>query len=88
MSLTITIAVWRALKAVQGTLVLMSGNSALFPMAPYAVVGTINAAIGALAKVFSDPGIADSIQVNSVLPGRSRAADAGRISSTGRPCTT
>jgi 3-oxoacyl-[acyl-carrier protein] reductase len=49
--------------------VLMSGNSALFPKAPYAAVGTINAAIVALAKAFSDRGIADGVQVNSVLPG-------------------
>jgi 3-oxoacyl-[acyl-carrier protein] reductase len=32
-------------------------------------VGTINAAIVALAKAFSDRGIADGVQVNSVLPG-------------------
>jgi 3-oxoacyl-[acyl-carrier protein] reductase len=31
----------------------------LFPKAPYAAVGTINAAIVALAKAFSDRGIAD-----------------------------
>ena len=36
---------------------MMSGNSALFPKAPYAAVGTINAAIVALAKAFSDRGI-------------------------------
>ena len=48
---------------------LMSGNSALFPKAPYAAVGTINAAIVALAKAFSDRGITDGVQVNSVLPG-------------------
>jgi NAD(P)-dependent dehydrogenase (short-subunit alcohol dehydrogenase family) len=47
----------------------MSGNSALFPKAPYAAVGTINAAIVALAKAFSDRGITDGVQVNSVLPG-------------------
>jgi NAD(P)-dependent dehydrogenase (short-subunit alcohol dehydrogenase family) len=47
----------------------MSGNSAVFPKAPYAAVGTINAAIVALAKAFSDRGIADGVQVNSVLPG-------------------
>jgi hypothetical protein len=32
---------------------------ALFPKAPYAAVGTINAAIVALAKAFSDRGIVD-----------------------------
>jgi 3-oxoacyl-[acyl-carrier protein] reductase len=65
----LTIAAWPALKAAQGSVVLMSGNSALFPKAPYAAVGTINAAIAALAKAFSDRGISDGVQVNSVLPG-------------------
>jgi 3-oxoacyl-[acyl-carrier protein] reductase len=65
----LTIAAWMALKEVQGSVVFMSGNSALFPKAPYAAVGTINAAIVALAKAFADRGIADGVQVNSVLPG-------------------
>lgn len=65
----LTIAAWPALKESKGAVVLMSGNSALFPKAPYAAVGTINAAIVALAKAFSDRGIADGVQVNSVLPG-------------------
>ncbi|MGF6721049.1 3-oxoacyl-[acyl-carrier protein] reductase [Paraburkholderia sp. GAS41] len=65
----LTIAAWPALKASSGSVVLMSGNSALFPKAPYAAVGTINAAIVALAKAFSDRGIGDGVQVNSVLPG-------------------
>ncbi len=65
----LTIAAWPALKETGGSVVLMSGNSALFPKAPYAAVGTINAAIVALAKAFSDRGIADGVQVNSVLPG-------------------
>jgi 3-oxoacyl-[acyl-carrier protein] reductase len=65
----LTIAAWPSLKAAGGSVVLMSGNSALFPKAPYAAVGTINAAIVALAKAFSDRGIADGVQVNSVLPG-------------------
>jgi len=65
----LTIAAWPALKATSGSVVLMSGNSALFPKAPYAAVGTINAAIIAMAKAFSDRGIADGVQVNSVLPG-------------------
>jgi 3-oxoacyl-[acyl-carrier protein] reductase len=65
----LTIAAWPALKAANGSVVLMSGNSALFPKAPYAAVGTINAAIVAMAKAFSDRGIADGVQVNSVLPG-------------------
>jgi NAD(P)-dependent dehydrogenase (short-subunit alcohol dehydrogenase family) len=65
----LTIAAWPALKQSKGAVVLMSGNSALFPKAPYAAVGTINAAIIALAKAFSDRGITDGVQVNSVLPG-------------------
>jgi NAD(P)-dependent dehydrogenase (short-subunit alcohol dehydrogenase family) len=65
----LTIEAWPALKEAKGSVILMSGNSALFPKAPYAAVGTINAAIVALAKAFSDRGIADGIQVNSVLPG-------------------
>src|SRR6202161_3322680 len=65
----LTIAAWPALRAAKGAVVLMSGNSALFPKAPYAAVGTINAAIVALAKAFSDRGVADGVQVNSVLPG-------------------
>lgn len=65
----LTIAAWPALKQAKGSVVLMSGNSALFPKAPYAAVGTINAAIVALAKAFADRGIQDGVQVNSVLPG-------------------
>ncbi|MGD0524489.1 MAG: SDR family oxidoreductase [Polyangiaceae bacterium] len=65
----LTMAAWPALKASKGAVVLMSGNSAQFPKAPYAAVGTINAAIVALAKAFSDRGIVDGVQVNSVLPG-------------------
>jgi 3-oxoacyl-[acyl-carrier protein] reductase len=65
----LAVAAWPSLKQSKGAVVFMSGNSALFPKAPYAAVGTINAAIVALAKAFSDRGIADGVQVNSVLPG-------------------
>lgn len=65
----LAIAAWPALKKTKGAVVFMSGNSAVFPKAPYAAVGTINAAIVALAKAFSDRGITDGVQVNSVLPG-------------------
>lgn len=65
----LTIAAWPSLKESSGSVVFMSGNSALFPKASYAAVGTINAAIVALAKAFSDRGIGDGVQVNSVLPG-------------------
>jgi 3-oxoacyl-[acyl-carrier protein] reductase len=65
----LTIRAWDALKKSRGSVIFMSGNSALFPKAGYAAVGTINAAIVALAKAFADKGISDGIQVNSVLPG-------------------
>lgn len=65
----LTIEAWDALKQSNGAVVFTSGNSAIFPKAPYAAVGTINAAIAALAKAFSDRGITDGVQVNSVLPG-------------------
>ena len=65
----LTVEAWPALKASKGSVVMISGNSAVFPKAPYAAVGTINAAIVALAKAFSDRGITDGVQVNSVLPG-------------------
>jgi 3-oxoacyl-[acyl-carrier protein] reductase len=65
----LAIAAWPSLKEAKGAVVFMSGNSALFPKASYAAVGTINAAIVALAKAFSDRGITDGVQVNSVLPG-------------------
>lgn len=65
----LTVQAWPALQAARGSVVFTSGNSALFPKAGYAAVGTINAAIVALAKAFSDKGLGDGIQVNSVLPG-------------------
>jgi 3-oxoacyl-[acyl-carrier protein] reductase len=65
----LTIEAWDALKQSNGSVVFTSGNSGIFPKAPYAAVGTINAAIVALAKAFSDRGVADGVQVNSVLPG-------------------
>jgi 3-oxoacyl-[acyl-carrier protein] reductase len=65
----LTIRAWSALKASQGSVVFISGNSAVIPKAGAAAVGAINAAIEALAKAFSDRGIEDGIQVNSVSPG-------------------
>ncbi len=65
----LTVAAWPALTAAKGAVVLMSGNSAWVPKASYAAVGAINAAIVALAKAFSDRGIRDGVQVNSVLSG-------------------
>jgi 3-oxoacyl-[acyl-carrier protein] reductase len=65
----LTVAAWPSLRQSHGSVVLMSGNSAVFPKATYAAVGVTNAAIIALAKAFSDRGIEDGVQVNSVLPG-------------------
>lgn len=65
----LTVRAWDALKEGRGAVVLMSGNSALVPKSGYAAVGIINAAIVALAKAFSDRGLKDGVQVNSVLPG-------------------
>ncbi|QDE37716.1 SDR family oxidoreductase [Luteibacter pinisoli] len=65
----LTIQAWPALKASGGSVVFTSGNSAQVPKSPYAAVGTINAAIVALAKAFADRGLVDGVQVNSVMPG-------------------
>jgi 3-oxoacyl-[acyl-carrier protein] reductase len=65
----LTIAAWEALKSSKGSVVLMSGVTAQVPTASAAAVAVINAAISALAKAFADRGIADGVQVNSVLPG-------------------
>ncbi|MFX4967375.1 hypothetical protein ABTB98_19870, partial [Acinetobacter baumannii] len=46
-----------------------SGTSAITPKASLAAVGSINAAISALAKAFAERGKVDGIQVNTVLPG-------------------
>lgn len=65
----LTILAWDALKASQGSVVLISGSAALDPKPGFAAVATINAAIIALAKAFAEQGIKDGIQVNSVVPG-------------------
>ena len=65
----LTVHAWKHLCATNGAVVMTSGNSALFPKASYAAVGTVNAAIVALAKAFADLGIRDGVRVNSVLPG-------------------
>ena len=65
----LTIKAWPYLKESNGSVILTSGNSAQDPKPGFAAVATINAAIVALAKAFSEQGIIDGIQVNSVLPG-------------------
>lgn len=65
----LTIRAWEALKAAKGAVVFISGNAAEIPKAAAAAVGSINAAIEALAKAFADRGLEDGVQVNSVSPG-------------------
>jgi 3-oxoacyl-[acyl-carrier protein] reductase len=65
----LTVYAWEALKQSKGSVVFMSGNSALEPKSAFGAVATINAAIMALAKAFAQRGIKDGVQVNSVLPG-------------------
>lgn len=63
------IAAWPHLKAAKGAVVFISGTSAETPKAALAAVGTINAAISALAKCFADRGLKDGVRVNSISPG-------------------
>jgi len=65
----LTIAAWEALKVSHGSVAITSGSSAYAPKASLAAVGTINAAILALAKAFADRGIKDGVQVNTIVPG-------------------
>jgi 3-oxoacyl-[acyl-carrier protein] reductase len=65
----LTVQAWNALKASNGSVVLISGSAALDPKPGFAAVATINAAVIALAKAFAEQGIKDGVQVNSVVPG-------------------
>ncbi|WP_447763608.1 SDR family oxidoreductase [Sphingopyxis panaciterrae] len=65
----LTLAAWEALKESGGSVIFISGTGAETPNAGTAAIGTINAAIEALAKSFADRGLKDGVQVNSVSPG-------------------
>jgi 3-oxoacyl-[acyl-carrier protein] reductase len=65
----LTVQAWDALKASNGSVVLISGSAALDPKPGFAAVAAINAAIIALAKAFAEQGIKDGVQVNSIVPG-------------------
>jgi 3-oxoacyl-[acyl-carrier protein] reductase len=65
----LTIRAWDALKASNGSVVLISGSAALDPKPGFAAFAAVNAAIIALAKAFAEQGIKDGVQVNSVVPG-------------------
>jgi 3-oxoacyl-[acyl-carrier protein] reductase len=64
-----TVHAWEALKKSKGSVIFISGNSALAPKSAFGAVATVNAAIAALAKAFAERGVKDGVQVNSVLPG-------------------
>ena len=64
-----TVHAWEALKKSKGSVIFISGNSALAPKSAFAAVATVNAALVALAKAFAERGVRDGVQVNSVLPG-------------------
>jgi 3-oxoacyl-[acyl-carrier protein] reductase len=65
----LAIRAWEPLKKSHGSVVFMSGSSAISPKPSLAAVGAINAGISALAKAFAERGVADGVQVNAVLPG-------------------
>ena len=65
----LTLRAWDCLKAAKGTVIFISGNTAVVPRAAAAAVGSINAAVEALAKAFADRGLEDGVQVNSISPG-------------------
>ena len=65
----LTIHAWEAVKESRGAVVFISGTAALEPKSGTAAVAVINAAIDALAKAFSEKGVHDGVQVNSMLPG-------------------
>jgi 3-oxoacyl-[acyl-carrier protein] reductase len=65
----LTIQSWNALKASNGSVVLISGSAALDPKPGFAAVAAVNASIIALAKALTEQGIKDGVQVNSVVPG-------------------
>ncbi|TCR62501.1 SDR family oxidoreductase [Bosea sp. BK604] len=65
----LTLRAWEALMASKGSVIFISGTGADIPNAATAAIGTINAAIEALAKAFADRGLRDGVQVNSVSPG-------------------
>jgi 3-oxoacyl-[acyl-carrier protein] reductase len=84
----LTLHAWEALKASKGSVVFISGSAAFDPKPASAAVATINAAIIALAKAFSEQGIKDGVQVNSVVPGAVMLADVDLSLSTGLSSTS
>jgi 3-oxoacyl-[acyl-carrier protein] reductase len=65
----LTLRSWESLKAAKGSVIFVSGTAAVAPRAASAAVGSINAAIEAIAKAFAERGLEDGVQVNSISPG-------------------
>jgi 3-oxoacyl-[acyl-carrier protein] reductase len=79
----LTIRPWDALKVSKGAAVLISGGAALDPKPGFAALATIYAAIIALAKAFTEQGVKDGVQVNSVVPGAVMTGRRARLGSDG-----
>lgn len=65
----LALVAWPELMRTKGTVVFTSGTAAITPKPALVAIGTINAAISAMAKAFSERGLTDGVRVNSVMPG-------------------
>jgi NAD(P)-dependent dehydrogenase (short-subunit alcohol dehydrogenase family) len=65
-------AAWPHLAASQGSVVNIVGVGGRTPGAPFAIGGSVNAALLSLTKSLAATGIADGVQVNAVSPGAIR----------------
>lgn len=65
-------AAWPHLKSSGGSLVNIVGVGGRTPGAPFAIGGSVNAALLSLTKSLAATGLADGIQVNAVSPGAIR----------------
>jgi 3-oxoacyl-[acyl-carrier protein] reductase len=65
----LAIAAWDLLKSSRGCILFTSGATAFAPTGALGAVATINAAILAMSKAFSERGLTDGIQVNTIVPG-------------------
>jgi 3-oxoacyl-[acyl-carrier protein] reductase len=70
----LTRAAWPHLKAVKGSVVMISGVGGRTPGAQFAVGGSVNAALLSLTKALAETGRVDGVQVNLVNPGTIRTA--------------
>ena len=65
-------AAWPHLKTSHGSVVNIVGVGGRTPGAPFAIGGSVNAALLSLTKSLAATGIADGVQVNAVSPGAVR----------------